>query len=61
MPGTGIYSWYELIFGTFLGCIVLASIVLLMTESASLSHVLSSIPAWLILFVLAIVVLADLA
>ena len=35
--------------------------VLLMTESASLSHMLSSIPAWLILFVLGIIVLADLA
>eukprot|EP00434_Breviolum_minutum_P011506 symbB.v1.2.010144.t1/scaffold660.1/size175713/1 len=36
MAGTGIYTWYELILGTFLGCAVLASIVLLMTESASL-------------------------
>ena len=25
--GTGIYTWYELILGTFLGCAVLASIV----------------------------------
>eukprot|EP00435_Cladocopium_sp_Y103_P011341 s25_g2.t4 len=61
MAGSGIYTWYELILGTFLGCAVLASIVLLMTESSSLSHVLSSIPAWLILFALGIIVLADLA
>ncbi|CAL1151577.1 unnamed protein product [Cladocopium goreaui] len=27
MAGSGIYTWYELILGTFLGCAVLASIV----------------------------------
>ncbi|CAK9053902.1 ANK_REP_REGION domain-containing protein, partial [Durusdinium trenchii] len=58
---SGIYTWYELILGTFLGCIVLASIVLFLTESASLSHILASIPAWLILLILGLVVLADLA
>ncbi|OLQ01197.1 hypothetical protein AK812_SmicGene16081 [Symbiodinium microadriaticum] len=55
MAGSGIYTWYELILGTMLGCLILASIVLFLTESASLSHVLESIPAWAILLALGVV------
>eukprot|EP00439_Symbiodinium_sp_Y106_P022377 s3993_g2.t1 len=60
MAGSGIYTWYELILGTMLGCLILASIVLFLTESASLSHILESIPAWAILLALGVVVLSGL-
>merc|ERR1712032_897167 len=48
MAGTGVYTWYELILGTMLGCLALASIVWFLTESATLSAALEKIPAWLI-------------
>mmetsp|Transcript_49536 Transcript_49536/g.118029 ORF Transcript_49536/g.118029 Transcript_49536/m.118029 type:complete len:219 (-) Transcript_49536:113-769(-) len=60
IAGSGIYTWYELILGTVLGCFALAGVVLFLTESESLSHVLSNIPAWLILLALGVIVLADL-
>ncbi|CAE7329984.1 unnamed protein product [Symbiodinium sp. CCMP2592] len=60
MAGSGIYTWYELILGTMLGCLILASIVLFLTESAALSHILESIPAWAILLALGVVVLSGL-
>eukprot|EP00756_Hemistasia_phaeocysticola_P051094 Hpha_TRINITY_DN26274_c0_g1::TRINITY_DN26274_c0_g1_i2::g.184825::m.184825 len=60
MGGSGVYTWYELILGTLVGCIVLASLVALLTESAAIASILERIPAWMILMALGVWVLSDL-
>jgi len=54
---SGVFCWYELLVGTFAGCLVLALVVALFTESKAISAVLTKIPVWIVLAVLAAYIL----
>lgn len=56
---SGMFCWYELLVGTFTGCMVLAAIVALVTESEVVGKVLEKIPVWMVLGALAVYILGD--
>mmetsp|Transcript_104428 Transcript_104428/g.196621 ORF Transcript_104428/g.196621 Transcript_104428/m.196621 type:complete len:391 (+) Transcript_104428:77-1249(+) len=54
---SGIYTWYTLVVGTFVGSLILASIGMLATESETISSYLKRIPVCWVLFMLGLYVL----
>merc|ERR1712070_976032 len=59
MATSGVYTWYELVIGTFGGCLVLALIVAIFTESDTISSLLEKVPVWMILGCLGLYVLSS--